>query len=32
MVATTPEEIQAIGKSGWQKYDEITIAGVQMHF
>jgi integrase/Zn ribbon nucleic-acid-binding protein len=31
-VATTQEEIQACGKSGWTKYDEITISGVQMHF
>ena len=31
-VATTPEEIRALGKSGWIKYDEMTVAGVQMHF
>jgi hypothetical protein len=30
--ATTPEEILALGKAGWQKYDEITVAGVQLHF
>jgi len=32
MVATTPEEIQALGKAGCQKYDEITISSIQMHF
>jgi integrase/ribosomal protein L37AE/L43A len=31
-VATTPEEIQQLGKAGWTKYDEITFGGVQMHF
>jgi integrase/ribosomal protein L37AE/L43A len=31
-VATTPEEIQQLGKAGWIKYDEMTINGVQMHF
>jgi hypothetical protein len=31
-VATTPEEIRALGKAGWTKYDELTVAGVQMHF
>jgi len=30
--ATTPEEIRELGKAGWQKYDEITFNGVQMHF
>jgi hypothetical protein len=30
--ATTPEEIRALGKAGWTKYDELTVAGVQMHF
>jgi integrase len=30
--ATTPEEILALGKAGWMKYDEITIAGAQLHF
>ena len=31
-VATTPEEILALGKAGWQKFDEATFNGVQMHF
>lgn len=31
-VATTPDEIRALGKAGWQKYDEVTFSGVQMHF
>lgn len=31
-VATTPEEIQALGKVGAAKYDELTFSGVQMHF
>jgi hypothetical protein len=31
-VATTPEEIRALGKAGWMKYDEMSVAGVQMHF
>ena len=31
-VATTPEEIRALGKAGWQKYDEATFNGIQMHF
>ncbi len=31
-IATTAEEILALGKAGWQKYDEATIAGVTMHF
>jgi integrase/predicted RNA-binding Zn-ribbon protein involved in translation (DUF1610 family) len=30
--ATTPEEILALGKAGWQKFDEVIIAGVQIHF
>jgi hypothetical protein len=30
--ATTPEEILALGKAVWTKYDEITIAGAQIHF
>lgn len=30
--ATTPEEIRALGKAGWTKYDEATFNGVQMHF
>jgi integrase len=30
--ATTPEEILALGKAGWMKYDEVAIAGVQIHF
>ena len=31
-VATTPEEIRALGKAGWAKYDEITVNGTQMRF
>jgi integrase len=31
-VATTPEEIRALGKAGWTKYDEATFNGIQMHF
>ena len=31
-VATTVEEIRALGKAGWTKYDEATFNGVQMHF
>ena len=31
-VASTPEEIRILGKAGWQKYDEATFNGVQMHF
>jgi hypothetical protein len=31
-VVTTPEEIRALGKAGWQKYDEATFNGIQMHF
>ena len=30
-VAITPEKIRALGKAGWTKYDEMTVAGVQMH-
>jgi integrase len=30
--ATTPEEIQALGKAGWSKYDEMVFSGVQIHF
>jgi len=30
--ATTTEEILELGKNGWQKYDEITISGIQVHF
>lgn len=30
--ATTPEEIQELGKAGWMKYDEATFNGIQMHF
>ncbi len=30
--ATTPEEIQALGKAGWQKYDEAVFNGVHLHF
>ena len=31
-VATTPDEIRALGKAGWQKYDETMFNGIQMHF
>jgi len=31
-VATTPEEIQQLGKTEWTKYDEATFNGVAMHF
>jgi len=31
-VATNPDEIRALGKAGWQKYDETTFGGVQTHF
>jgi hypothetical protein len=31
-VATNPDEIRALGKAGWQKYDETTFSRVQMHF
>jgi len=30
--ATTPEEVRQLGISGWVKYDEMTLNGVQMHF
>lgn len=30
--ATTADEIKQLGMSGWAKYDEITINGVQIHF
>ena len=32
VVGTTPEDIIALGKAGWQKYDEMVMNGVQMHF
>ena len=31
-VAQKPEEILELRKSGWQKYDEMTINGTEMHF
>lgn len=31
-IATTPEEISALTKAGWTKYDELTVAGVHTHF
>jgi integrase len=31
-VATTLEEIRQLDKAGWQKYDEMTVNGTQMHF
>jgi hypothetical protein len=31
-VATTPEEVRQLGKAGWNKYDEMTFNGTQMHF
>lgn len=31
-VATTPEEIRKLGKTGWNQYAEITTNGVQMLF
>jgi integrase len=31
-VASTPEEIRALGKAGWTKYDEGLFGGVHMHF
>ena len=31
-VATTADEIRALGKTGWQKYDEVVFNGVHMHF
>jgi integrase len=30
--ATTPEEILALGKAGWQKYDEASFNGITAHF
>lgn len=30
--ATTPEQVRALGKAGWTKYDEMTYNGIQMHF
>ena len=30
--ATTPEEVKQLGISGWVKYDEMTLNGVQMSF
>ena len=30
--ATTPEEILELRKSGWQKYDEMTVSGTEVHF
>ena len=30
--ATTPEEILELRKSGWQKYDQMTVNGTAMHF
>ncbi len=30
--ATTVDEIRNLGKTGWQKYDEIMANGVQVHF
>jgi integrase len=32
VTATTPEEISALGKAGWTKYDEATFNGIAMHF
>ena len=31
-MAITVEEIRALGKAGWVKYDEITLNGTQIHF
>ncbi len=31
-VVTTVEEIRALGKAGWTKYDEATFNGITMHF
>jgi hypothetical protein len=31
-VATTPEEIRQLSKTGWQKYDDMMLNGTQMHF
>ena len=30
--ATTVEEIRALGKAGWTKYDGVTMNGIQIHF
>jgi integrase len=30
--ATTVEEIRNLGKTGWAKYDEMTVNGIQIHF
>jgi integrase len=30
--ATTVEEIRELGKAGWDKYDELTMNGRQIHF
>jgi len=30
--ATTVDEIRNLGKTGWQKYDEMAVNGVQVHF
>jgi hypothetical protein len=30
--ATTVEEIRALGKAGWVKYDEMMLSGTQIHF
>lgn len=29
---TTREEVRALGKAGWTKYDEMTVTGTMMHF
>ena len=31
-IATTPEEVRALGKAGWAKYDEMTFNNQTMHF
>jgi hypothetical protein len=30
--ASTPEEIKKLGISGWVKYDEMVVSGMQVHF
>jgi hypothetical protein len=30
--ATVPEEILALGKAGWTKYDETVFNGIKIHF
>ena len=30
--ASTPEEVKELGKSGWTKYDEMAMNGIQIHF